>query len=116
MHGCSLQAQFGQVLVQLTREASMTAVGYFNAVQAAGQAAGPTASPAVVVPVKQVRVHSCALLCTMLCIRMHHQVVHGPCEADRLAGSCQLSARGHCLSHACGPQPCLRAASKLKRG
>ena len=61
LHGCSLQAQFGQVLVQLTREASMTAVGYFNAVQAAGQAASPTASPAVVVPVKQVGVCSCAL-------------------------------------------------------
>jgi hypothetical protein len=49
-----LQAQFGQILVQVTREATMAAVGYFNAVQAAGQAAGPTASPTVVMPVKQV--------------------------------------------------------------
>jgi hypothetical protein len=49
-----LQAQFGQILVQVTREATMTAVGYFNAVQAAGQAAGPTASSTVVMPVKQV--------------------------------------------------------------
>lgn len=50
-----LQAQFGQILVQVTREATMTAVGYFNAVQAAGQAAGATASSTVVMPVKQVR-------------------------------------------------------------
>lgn len=51
-----LQAQLGQILLQLTREFAMTALDYVKAVQAAEQAAGPTAMPEALTPVKQVRV------------------------------------------------------------
>jgi hypothetical protein len=51
---CVTQAQLGQVLLRLTRESSSMALDYGKAVQAAAQAAGPTASVTVLTPIKQV--------------------------------------------------------------
>lgn len=54
VHCHPLQAQLGQISLQLTREFVMTALDYLKAVQAAEQAASPAATPVVLTPVKQV--------------------------------------------------------------
>jgi hypothetical protein len=53
----------GQILLKVTREATMTALDYVKAVQAAGQAAGPGAGSVVATPVKQVRMGRAVRVC-----------------------------------------------------